>query len=146
MTPAALAALHAEAFGAAPRPWTEGEFASLLAAPGVFLRAVPDGFALGRALAPAPGGEAELLTLAVRPRARRRGAGTALLRAFEGEARARGAAEAFLEVSARNGPARALYSRAGWTAAGRRPGYYADGSDALVLRRGLDAVSTGLSP
>lgn len=137
MSPAALAALHAACFRR-PRPWTEAEFAALLAGPGVILVTDAAGFALGRAA----GGEAELLTLAVIPEARRRGLGRALLVRFEAEARARGAAEVFLEVAADNLPARALYARAGYGQAGRRRGYYAAGpegpaTDALVLRRSL---------
>ena len=46
----------------------------------------------------------------------------------------RGARAAFLEVSIGNKAARALYERAGFAPAGRRPRYYADGTDALVLR------------
>ena len=101
------------------------------------LAAQPGGFALGRVAGP----EAELLTLAVHPRARRRGLGRALVAAFEAEAAARGAAEVLLEVAATNHAARALYARLGYVAVGRRPGYYrragAPPVDALVLRRGL---------
>ena len=130
--PEALARLHAACF-AVPRPWSAGEIAAVLASPGAALLRHPEGFAIGRAVA----GEAELLTLAVDPARRRRGAGAALLAAFEARARAEGAAEAVLEVAERNGPARALYARAGWREAGRRPRYYADGQDALVLRKTL---------
>ena len=136
MTPEALARLHAACF-TVPRPWTAEEFAQVLAGPGVALVPRPEGFALGRIAA----GEAELLTLAVDPARRRRGAGRALLAAFEARARAEGAAEAALEVAEGNAAARALYAGAGWREAGRRPGYYADGQDALVLRKALDAAS-----
>jgi ribosomal-protein-alanine N-acetyltransferase len=54
-------------------------------------------------------------------------------------ARARGAAAMFLEVAAGNTPALALYAREGFAEVGRRRRYYADGADALVLRRDLDA-------
>ena len=134
MTPAALTRLHAACF-TVPRPWTEAEFAGLLGAEGAILVAEPGGFALGRALA----GEAELLTIAVAPGARRRGLGRRLLARFLAEAAARDAAEVFLEVAEDNAPARALYAEAGFAQAGRRRGYYlaADGAttDALVLRR-----------
>ena len=140
MTPDALAALHAAAF-TEPRPWTASEFAALLAAPGVFLEAGPDALMLGRVLGPGPGAEAELLTLAVHPRARRRGIGARLLESFEQGAAARGADRAFLEVMATNAPARALYRAGGWMEAGRRPDYYRgpDGApvDALVLLKPL---------
>ena len=81
-------------------------------------------------------GESELLTIAVRPAARRGGTGTALLAAYEREARNRGAETLFLEVAEDNAPARALYARAGWSEVGRRRAYYA-GTDALVLSKGL---------
>lgn len=136
MTPEALAALHGRCF-TTPRPWSAGEFASLVSLPGSFLLTRPLAFLLGRAVA----GEAELLTLAVAPEARRQGTARALVEDFAAEARARGAQTAFLEVAADNLPARALYAAAGWAEAGRRRGYYtppgATPVDALVLRRAL---------
>jgi [ribosomal protein S18]-alanine N-acetyltransferase len=108
MTPADLARLHAACF-TMPRPWGAAEFADLLASPLVFLVAEPAGFALGRAVAD----EAELLTLAVDPSARRQGSGRRLLTKFEAEAASRGATSAFLDVAAGNDAARALYLSAG---------------------------------
>lgn len=134
MTPAALARLHALCF-TTPRPWTVSEFETLLAQPDVLLIAGRDGFALGRVAAD----EAEVLTIAVAPGARRQGLGQRLLADLVAQSAARGAATVFLEVAADNGPARALYHAAGFAEAGRRPGYYRlpDGtrSDALLLRR-----------
>lgn len=132
MTPGELARLHAACF-TVPRPWTAEEFASVLDAPGTILVTRSSGFAVGRAAA----GQAELLTLAVEPGRRRRGEGRAILSAFEARARGLGAAQAVLEVSEGNTPARVLYAGAGWSPVGRRPGYYADGRDALVLRKSL---------
>ena len=137
MTPEDLAVLHARCF-TIPRPWSAAEFAGFLTDPLAFLLVEGDaGFLLGRAVA----GEAELLTLAVAPEARRRGLGQRLVGRFLYQARLRGAASAFLEVAADNAPARALYERAGFAAAGRRRGYYAGPDaavvDALVLRREL---------
>jgi [ribosomal protein S18]-alanine N-acetyltransferase len=86
-------------------------------------------------------GEAEVLTVAVRPAARRAGLGRSLMRALVAEAAGRGAAELFLEVSETNAAARALYAGLGAAQAGRRPRYYPDGSDALVLR--LDITRPG---
>lgn len=142
MTAAELAILHARCFST-PRPWTQAEFAGFLSDPLVFLLVEGDaGFLLGRAVA----GEAELLTLAVAPEARRRGLGQRLVSRFLYQARLRGAESAFLEVAADNAPAQALYARAGFAPAGRRRGYYqgADGRavDALVLRKALPQVST----
>ncbi|BDG70842.1 hypothetical protein Rmf_07710 [Roseomonas fluvialis] len=93
----------------------------------------PVGFAMGRVAAQ----EAEVLTLAVHPAARRGGAGAALMRALMTAAAQRGASDMFLEVSEQNAAARRLYARLGATEAGRRRRYYPDGSDALVLRLAL---------
>lgn len=138
MTPEAMALLHARAFADGPRPWSAAEFALLAAEPGVLVLVEPDGFAIGRLAGP----EAELLTLAVRLDARRRGTGRALVAAFEAQARAQGAAEAFLEVAQSNTAARALYAGVGYAVVGERRGYVVgrDGTavDALVLRKPLD--------
>jgi [ribosomal protein S18]-alanine N-acetyltransferase len=93
----------------------------------------PAGFALGRVAA----NEAEVLTLAVRPAARRAGAGQALMRALMAQAARRGAGAMFLEVAAGNAAARALYAGLGAAEVGRRRRYYPDGADALVLRLAL---------
>lgn len=124
--------MHARCF-TRPRPWSAAEFAALLGGPGVFLCAGDAGFLLGRVVLD----EAEVLTLAVRPEARRRGAGRALLATFEAEAAARGAAAAFLEVAGDNAAALALYRGAGFAEAGRRRGYFGAGADALALRKAL---------
>ncbi len=94
---------------------------------------------LGRVVA----GEAEMLTLAVPPEARRRGRGRALAAAFAGRAADLGAAEAFLEVARENVAARALYAGAGWVEAGVRPRYYGPASDAIVMRLTLRAIEQG---
>jgi ribosomal-protein-alanine N-acetyltransferase len=131
-----LAAIHRQCF-AAPRPWAAAEIVAILATPGAFLLSEPGGFLIGRVLAD----EAELLTLAVAPEARRRGVAARLLAAFLDRAARAGASRAFLEVAADNAPARALYAAAGFAESGRRPRYYRhpDGSavDALILARSL---------
>lgn len=137
MTPADLAALHARCFSSPP-PWSEAAFAAFLSDPLAFLLVEGDaGFLLGRAVA----GEAELLTLAVAPEARRRGLGRKLVVRFLYQARLRSAALAFLEVAEDNAAARALYAGQGFAESGRRPGYYArpDGSRlaAIVMQRAL---------
>lgn len=83
--------------------------------------------------------EAELCELAVAPDARRRGCGRALVEHVAADAAARGARALFLEVRADNRPARALYAAAGFAPVGARRGYYADGVDAALYRRALDA-------
>jgi ribosomal-protein-alanine N-acetyltransferase len=81
--------------------------------------------------------EAEILTIAIDPAARRKGAGAELLAAAESAARQVGTVRVFLEVSVRNAAARALYARAGYSEIARRKAYYADRSDACVLEKTL---------
>ncbi|RJK97379.1 GNAT family N-acetyltransferase [Paracoccus aestuarii] len=139
MSPEALAALHARCF-TLPPPWPATAFAAMLDMPGVFLLTEGrDAFLLGRALA----GEAELLTLAVAPEARRGGVGRRLTAAFAGRAARMGADQAFLEVACDNLAARALYSAQGWLEAGRRRRYYGPATDAIVMRLTLRVIQEG---
>jgi [ribosomal protein S18]-alanine N-acetyltransferase len=141
--------LHGLAFAPlGERVWTRQDMAELLASPGaagwVLLSAErPAGFALCRVAAD----EAELLTIAVHPDERRRGAGRALLTAAIDHARVAGAHSLFLEVGADNPAALALYGTAGLQAVGRRKSYYQRGerppADAVVMR--LSLISGGLT-
>jgi|CXWL01.1.fsa_nt_gi ribosomal-protein-alanine N-acetyltransferase len=129
----ALAAIHAEAFA---RGWSAAEIAGLLSNPGAFAfaEAAGDGFVLGWAA----GGEAEIVTLAVRPPARRRGLGAALVAAAIEVARGGGAERLHLEVAENNVAALGLYGKLGFGAVGSRPNYYSEGRvNAVVMRRGL---------
>lgn len=134
--PVDLASIHAEAFDA---PWDAAAFSDLLAQTGVIACAETDGFILIRVVAD----EAEILTLAVRPAARRRGMAARLTARAVAAAEANGATRLFLEVAEDNAAARALYGSLGFRAAGRRRGYYArkDGpaADALMLLLNLTA-------
>jgi ribosomal-protein-alanine N-acetyltransferase len=132
-----LAGLHAKAFDST-EIWDRSAFDSLLDGPGLdALVASDDEMPLGFILIRTIAGEAEILTLAVLPAARRAGTGRALVEAGLDAARVRGAQRAFLEVSVNNMAALALYRSTGWDAAGHRTRYYKDGSDALVLSRTL---------
>ncbi|MDP5307483.1 GNAT family N-acetyltransferase [Paracoccus spongiarum] len=133
MTPDQLAGLHRRCFTDRPRPWSAAEIAAMLALPGVFLHHRTGGFLIGRAIAE----EAELLTLAVAPDARRAGLGRQLTEAFAATSRARAARAAFLEVACDNAPALALYAGLGWREAGLRRDYFGPGHDARVLRLAL---------
>lgn len=136
-----MAALHAAAFSAADR-WSAGHFAAQFGLPGLFgYLSETGGLVLARHVAD----EAEILTLAVIPQARRTGLGRALLSAAMAEAARHGAATMFLEVSVGNAAARALYDGAGFVEIGRRPHYYADGSDAVALRRMLSLSGSAAS-
>lgn len=134
MTPDDLSRIHHACF-TAPRPWSASEIAELLAQTGVFLTEAPSGFAMARVIAD----EAEILTVAVDPKTRRRGIGRQLMSDLIAEAAERGAASLFLEVAETNTAARALYDTLGFRQTGRRKGYFhhPDGTktDAIVLSR-----------
>lgn len=129
-----LADLHAQAF---ETPWDVKAFEDLLDQSGVFALEARDGFILIRTVAD----EAEILTLAVRPKARQAGLGLRLVEQACVDAATQGATHLFLEVAEDNVAARALYARAGFIEAGRRAGYYGrrDRSrvDALMLTKTL---------
>ncbi|PWN04721.1 ribosomal-protein-alanine N-acetyltransferase [Nocardioides silvaticus] len=80
---------------------------------------------------------AELQRIATAPAARRTGVATALLAAVDAHAAAGGAARLLLEVREDNGGALAFYTGAGFAELARRPGYYRDGTDAVVLERSV---------
>lgn len=123
------------AFGA--HGWTEAMLSGALsAAPDLFLVAREGEVLVGHAIGQLAGDVGEVLELATAPQARRRGVGAALLEALEGALRARGAVELWLELRADNAAAMALYQRQGYAITGRRPRYYADGMDAVLMSRG----------
>jgi ribosomal-protein-alanine N-acetyltransferase len=104
--------------------WTRSQCAGVMAMPGVTLTiaevdGAPAGFAVTRAIMD----EAELLLLAVDPKRRRRGIGSALLRAIVADAQSRGIAKLHLEVRAGNDAA-VLYRKAGFEKIGERHDYY----------------------
>lgn len=140
---AAVSELHREDF---VRPWTDGEFASLLEQDTVFGYAAretgqgakpPVGFVLARLAA----GEGEILTVAVARAHRRQGLGWQLMDAVLRELHAQRAEALFLEVDETNAPAIALYRRLGFRQVGQRPNYYRSTehgpTGALVMRRDL---------
>jgi ribosomal-protein-alanine N-acetyltransferase len=136
-----LANLHARAFD---KPWTAPEIAKLLANPAVFALIARDAEPQGFVMAWTAAGDAEILTVAVVPEARRRGLGSSLVTAASAAALVRGAASMHLEVAESNAAARALYAKLGYEEAGRRHAYYAGegGSvDAIVMRRALPRPS-----
>jgi ribosomal-protein-alanine N-acetyltransferase len=132
-----LATIHAAAFSAADA-WGQDVFDLQLAMPNVFGLLHPSG---GLILVRIAADEAEILTLAVVPAARRSGVGGVLLLEASSTAAAMGARALFLEVSVTNIAARALYISAGFIQVGRRRNYYSDSSDALVLRLDLAAAT-----
>jgi ribosomal-protein-alanine N-acetyltransferase len=130
-----LAAIHAAAFPS-PDAWGRDVFDLQLAMPNVFALLHESG---GMILVRIAADEAEILTLAVTPAARRHGLGRILLVKATEMAAACGVRVVFLEVSVANIAALALYTSLGFIQAGRRRQYYSDRSDALVLRLDLDS-------
>lgn len=78
---------------------------------------------------------AELQRIATVPGARRTGVAAALLTAVTDHAAAGGAERLLLEVRDDNDAALAFYAGAGFAEIARRPGYYRDGTEAVVLER-----------
>lgn len=142
MTPAQMADLHAECF-TTPRPWSADEFAELLSDNSVICDFSERGFIFGRVMLD----EAELLTVAVAPDARRAGVGAGLTDRFHEMAMKRGARTAFLEVADTNDAAKSLYRRCGYKQVGLRKGYYREPTgariDAVVMKRCLFADQQG---
>jgi [ribosomal protein S18]-alanine N-acetyltransferase len=134
------ASLHGEAFRAlGERGWSRQDLAELLASPGADGFLLDDaGACVGLAICRIVLDEAELLTIAVRPAHRGRGAGRALLLAVIERARSSGAKQLFLEAGADNPAALALYTAAGFLPVGGRRAYYPRGqrpaADAVVMR------------
>ena len=141
----AVAAMHAQCFS---RPWSEHEVATLMRRPGVSVllareegrgREAPLGFLILRRSGSGPEAEAEIVTVGVPPRARRRGVGDRLMRAAIRECQNDRIGRLVLEVDGANGGAVALYRRLGFQQVGERRGYYrapdasAPPSDALVM-------------
>ena len=136
MTPEQLAEIHAASF-TQPRPWSAAEFGEFLASPLCRLVTEENGFALMRKAGP----EAELLTIAVHPSARKNGIGRRLLDGVLAAAKADGCEEIHLEVVVDNAAAIALYERAGFTRSGVRKEYYSgpkgQKSSALLMHKSI---------
>lgn len=121
--------------------WTPEQFWAELAAAGRWVRVAVDGAGAvcGYVDVALAGHDADLLTIAVIPTWRGTGLGGALLREALTAARAAGAWQMFLEVRHDN-PAAAMYEHFGFQELQRRRRYYADGADAIVMRRRFPAA------
>lgn len=134
-----LAGLHAECFDTA---WSAHAFSDLLNMPGASCAiAFEHNEALGFVLMRRAADEAEIITIATRPSAQRRGVAKALLDHQFTELSAAGVSLAFIEVAQSNAAARALYVSFGFMEAGTRRDYYERGpgqrEDAIVMRKDL---------
>jgi ribosomal-protein-alanine N-acetyltransferase len=84
-----------------------------------------------------------IITIDVAASARRSGIGSQLLRAAEDRLRHAGARAVSLETAVDNTGALSFYKRHGYEIIEALPAYYADGADALVLRKQLKTVVSG---
>ena len=84
---------------------------------------------------PAPGVEADILTVAVLPEYRRQGIAREFMRQIEEWAKERGASAMMLEVEQTNQSAIELYKSLGYMKISVRMDYYGPGKDAFVMRK-----------
>lgn len=118
--------------------WSREQFSAELASQRARLFVIEAGGpALGYAGYWAVPPEAQIMNLAVSREHARRGLGRGLLKGLLDSARREGLTRATLEVSAANEAARRLYESEGFRVVGRRPKYYNDGSDALLMDKEL---------
>jgi [ribosomal protein S18]-alanine N-acetyltransferase len=87
---------------------------------------------------------ANLISIAVPPEARRRGAASLLLKSTIRRLMLRGVSRLTLMVRQSNAPALRFYERQGFTALRRAPRYYEDREDGLLMRRILKPGRPGL--
>jgi ribosomal-protein-alanine N-acetyltransferase len=132
---AKIAALHAASF---QRGWDEDVVHRLLTDRSVVGHCATSGQTMtGFVLSRIAADEAEILSIAIALAWRSRGLSRPLLDLILRRLAGLGARTVFLEVDEHNDAARRLYNRAGFREVGRRKGYYAAGTAALVLRRDL---------
>ena len=136
-----LARLHLHCF--AEDAWDAAALASILAMKGAEARLAEEADqVLGLLFAVILRDEAEILTLGVAPRTRRRGIARLLLGDLFAHARTLGARRVVLEVAADNSAALALYESIGFRTVGLRHAYYhrenGPAIDAWLLRATLD--------
>ena len=84
---------------------------------------------------PAPGIEADILTVAVLPEYRRQGIAREFMRQIEEWSQERGASAMMLEVEQSNESAIELYKSLGYMRISVRMDYYGPGKDAIVMRK-----------
>ena len=131
-----VTALEASVFGA--DAWSAASVTEELTGPRRRAWVAGDPVA-GYAVSARAGDVADLQRVAVAPEARGRGVASSLVSTLLDTARRDGASRVLLEVADDNEAALALYARHGFAEIDRRPAYYRDGRDALVLELSLEA-------
>lgn len=119
-----------------PDPWAEAMFLSELNNSCASVDVCEgDGEVVGFLCSWLISGELSILNLATAPQRQRQGIAARLLEHCIERAQVQGLERAWLEVRVGNRPAIDLYRRFGFSEAGSRKKYYADGEDALVMQR-----------
>lgn len=126
----ALSAIHRTCFDAG---WDAATMKTLFETPGTYACAHAQGFILCRVSAE----QADLITFAVLPDARRQGIGAQLLAEALKMARELGAHAMFLEVAEGNVAAIKLYEKQGFSTLTTRKNYYASGENARLMSKPL---------
>lgn len=111
--------------------WSQAAYAAELERADSMFLVCDDGAVAGYAVARLVGDEAQLLDIAAEQDGG--GAGRSLWSALAEAARARGAKTVTWEVSSANSRALLFYRRSGARVVGRRPKFYNDGSDAVLM-------------
>ncbi|HUI01724.1 MAG TPA: ribosomal protein S18-alanine N-acetyltransferase [Nitrososphaerales archaeon] len=83
-----------------------------------------------------------LVSIAASPGARRSGVGSLLMRSVVSYLEDKGVSEVVLEVRMSNQAAIAFYQKLSFAESGRKPQYYSDGEDAVVMRRRIGLGSS----
>jgi [ribosomal protein S18]-alanine N-acetyltransferase len=123
-------------------PWSAEQFWQELAQPSrSYVVAEESGRIVGYAGSFVMAPDADVQTVGVAGDAQGRGVASALLTSLIDDAAHRGATHMLLEVRADNDPARHLYARFGFAQISRRPRYYPDGVDAVIMRRALSSAA-----
>lgn len=129
----AVSGILRESFETPNQQWSFKSVRDALHVPQTFLVIGDAGCAVLRSVLD----EAELLTIAVLPGRRGRGAGQKLLHAVMTAARSADCTSVFLEVASTNQPALSLYRWANFAQIATRKDYYGPGIDALIMHTDL---------
>lgn len=120
--------------------WTREQFQSSFEAGHRFILVKENAIIVGFAVYMQIFEQAELLSIAIDPRHRRKGYAKMLIEQMSANLMRGGAEQLFLEVRVSNQPAISLYEKMGFKAISRRKGYYPtkDGhEDAIVMQKNL---------
>jgi ribosomal-protein-alanine N-acetyltransferase len=137
----AVTALEQEVFGV--DAWSSSSVREELTGDRRHAVVAQDGGLVGYAVTMRSDDVVDLQRMAVAPSHRRTGVARDLLATLRRAGRDEGAHRMLLEVSAGNDAALAFYAAEGFVEIDRRPRYYRDGSDALVLRAALGGAACG---